>query len=82
MEKINILPELSEKYKKMLKKVKKILIPCKKLGLTITDISEKLKLNRNTVSKVLSIFYYRGELDMKIIGPAKTFFLNNGNKKF
>ena len=45
-------------------------------GLTIGEISEKININRNSVSKYLEIMLVSGEVDMKSIGRAKLFYLS------
>jgi PAS domain S-box-containing protein len=45
-------------------------------GLTITEISQKLKLSRISVSKYLDILLISGQVEMKMYGVAKAFFLS------
>ncbi|MBD3227155.1 MAG: PAS domain S-box protein [Candidatus Lokiarchaeota archaeon] len=45
-----------------------------KKGLSISDIATKLKLNRNSTSKYLSILKAKGRVEMVKYGPAKVFF--------
>ncbi|WP_292348442.1 PAS domain-containing protein [Methanoregula sp. PtaB.Bin085] len=42
-------------------------------GLTITDIAEKLRLNRNSTAKYLEILLISGEVNLNNIGPAKVY---------
>jgi PAS domain S-box-containing protein len=46
-------------------------------GLTITEISQKLKLSRISVSKYLDILLISGQVEMKMYGVAKAFFLSS-----
>ena len=43
-------------------------------GMTITDISRKMKINRNSVAKYLDILLISGHVEMVTFGPAKVFF--------
>ncbi len=43
-------------------------------GMTVTDISRKLKVNRNSVAKYLDIMRISGLVEMITFGPAKVFF--------
>jgi PAS domain S-box-containing protein len=45
-------------------------------GLTITDISQTLHLNRNSVAKYLEILVISGHVEKKRVGRAKLFFLS------
>ncbi|MBD3227153.1 MAG: PAS domain S-box protein [Candidatus Lokiarchaeota archaeon] len=45
-------------------------------GLSISDISDQLKMNRNSTSKYLSILKAKGRVEMVKYGPAKVFFLS------
>ncbi len=45
-------------------------------GLTITEISQRLKLSRISVSKYLDILLISGQVEMKMYGVAKAFFLS------
>ena len=58
--------------KETLKKIKSLLRLHRK-GLTITDIAEKLHLNRNSTAKYLEILLISGEVNMNTIGPAKVY---------
>ena len=42
-------------------------------GLTITDIAEKLRLNRNSTAKYLEILLISGEVNLNNFGPAKVY---------
>ncbi|WP_457558695.1 PAS domain S-box protein [Candidatus Harpocratesius sp.] len=42
-------------------------------GLTITDLKEKTKLNRNWIAKQLEILELLGRVELKTIGPAKLY---------
>jgi len=43
-------------------------------GMTVTDISRKIKINRNSVAKYLDIMRISGHVEMITFGPAKVFF--------
>jgi len=45
-------------------------------GLSITDISKRLIMNRNSVSKYLNMLLVSGHVDMRTIGVAKVYFLS------
>jgi two-component sensor histidine kinase len=45
-------------------------------GLSITDISRALKLNRNSVSKYLNMLLISGHVELRSIGVAKVYFLS------
>jgi PAS domain S-box-containing protein len=44
-------------------------------GMTISDLSSHMKLNRNMVAKYLEILLISGQVEMEEIGPAKVYFL-------
>lgn len=46
-------------------------------GLTITEISQKLKLSRISVAKYLDILLISGQVEMKLFGAAKAYFLSS-----
>jgi PAS domain S-box len=46
-------------------------------GLTISDISQQLKMNRNSVAKYLEILLISGHVEMRTFGAAKVFFISN-----
>jgi len=62
-----------ELYQNELAIVKKILKENPR-GMTISDISRKIKINRNSVGKYLDILLVSGHADMVAFGPAKVFF--------
>jgi PAS domain S-box-containing protein len=43
-------------------------------GMTVTDISRKIKINRNSVAKYLDVMRVSGQVEMITFGPAKVFF--------
>jgi PAS domain S-box-containing protein len=43
-------------------------------GMTVTDISHKMKTNRNSVAKYLDILLILGHVQLLTFGPAKVFF--------
>lgn len=45
-------------------------------GLTISDISQILKLNRNSVAKYLEILLITGQVEMRLYGNAKVYYLS------
>lgn len=45
-------------------------------GMSVTDISHKLKMNRNSVAKYLDILSISGQVEMRTFGPAKVYFLS------
>jgi PAS domain S-box-containing protein len=45
-------------------------------GLTISDISQKLEMNRNSVAKYLEILLISGHVEMKTYGAAKVFYIS------
>ncbi len=62
-------------YQTLINKIKVVLKDDPR-GLTIGEISEKIKINRNSVSKYLEIMLVSGEVDMKSIGRAKVYYLS------
>ncbi|MDO9550343.1 MAG: PAS domain-containing protein [Methanoregula sp.] len=46
-------------------------------GLTITDIAEKLHLNRNSTAKYLEILLISGDVNLNTIGPAKVYTVSH-----
>ena len=46
-------------------------------GLSITDISKSLDMNRNSVSKYLNMLVISGRVDMRTVGVAKVYFLSS-----
>jgi len=53
----------------------KILLKAHPRGLTITDISQNLKMNRNSAAKYLEILQISGQVESKAYGTARVFFL-------
>lgn len=45
-------------------------------GLTISDISQRLKMNRNSVAKYLEILEISGYVEMRQMGAAKVFYIS------
>jgi len=60
-------------YQHEISLIKKILTENSK-GMTVTDISRKIKINRNSVAKYLDIMRISGQVEMITFGPAKVFF--------
>ena len=60
-------------YQREITLIKKVLTENPK-GMTVTDISRKIKVNRNSVAKYLDIMRISGHVDMITFGPAKVFF--------
>lgn len=60
-------------YQREINLIKKVLTENPK-GMTVTDISRKIKINRNSVAKYLDIMRISGHVDMITFGPAKVFF--------
>ena len=60
-------------YQKELSKITAILKENSK-GMTVTDISHKMRTNRNSVAKYLDILLILGHVQMLTFGPAKVFF--------
>ncbi len=60
-------------YKQEIALIKKVLKENPK-GMTVTDISRKIKVNRNSVAKYLDIMRISGLVEMITFGPAKVFF--------
>ena len=46
-------------------------------GMTITDLSASIKLNRNLVAKYLDMLLISGQVEMQITGAAKVYFLSH-----
>jgi PAS domain S-box-containing protein len=46
-------------------------------GLTISDLSSKMKMNRNLVAKYLDVLLISGQLEMRTIGSAKVYHLSH-----
>jgi len=45
-------------------------------GMTVTQISKEISLNRNSVAKYLEVLLISGHVEMRSYGPAKVFFLS------
>jgi PAS domain S-box-containing protein len=60
-------------YKQEIALIKEVLKQNPK-GMTVTDISRKIKVNRNSVAKYLDIMRISGHVEMLTFGPAKVFF--------
>ena len=65
-----------EDYQKELTRVKEIL-RANHRGMTVTDISREININRNSVAKYLDVLLISGQVDMKRMGPAKAYFLSH-----
>jgi PAS domain S-box-containing protein len=46
-------------------------------GLTITDISKIINLNRNSVARYMDVLTISGHAEMRLLGPAKVFYLSH-----
>lgn len=62
-----------DSYQEELTQIKTILKNNPK-GMTVTDISRKIHINRNSVAKYLDILLISGHAEMVTFGPAKVFF--------
>jgi PAS domain S-box-containing protein len=62
-------------YNQELNKIRSILVGSSK-GYTVTEISRKIKINRNSVAKYLDILVTAGVAEMKMVGSAKLFTLS------
>lgn len=62
-----------ESYQKELALIRTILKKNPK-GMTVTDISREMDINRNSVAKYLDILLISGHAEMITFGPAKVFF--------
>ncbi|PVX26925.1 MAG: hypothetical protein CW716_04915 [Candidatus Bathyarchaeum sp.] len=45
-------------------------------GMTVTQISKEIDLNRNSVAKYLEVLLISGHVEMKSYGPAKVFYIS------
>lgn len=54
----------------------KRLLKTRPKGLTISDISQGLKINRNSVAKYLEILLITGQVEMRAYGNAKVYYLS------
>ncbi|KUG14164.1 hypothetical protein ASZ90_016198 [hydrocarbon metagenome] len=55
----------------------KKLLKARPKGLTISDISHSLKINRNSVAKYLEILLITGQVEMRMYGNAKVYYLSH-----
>ena len=55
----------------------KKLLKARPKGLTISDISQNLKINRNSVAKYLEILLITGQVEMRMYGNAKVYYLSH-----
>jgi PAS domain S-box-containing protein len=62
-----------ERYQKELAKIKDILKDNPR-GMTVSDISRKIHINRNSVAKYLDVLLISGQAEMVTFGPARVFF--------
>ena len=62
-----------ERYQKELEKIKEILKENPR-GMTVSDISRKININRNSVAKYLDVLLISGQAEMVTFGPARVFF--------
>ena len=69
----SINTNLMNDYEQEFALIKKILQQNPK-GMTVTDISRKIRINRNSVAKYLDIMKISGHVEMITFGPAKVFF--------
>ncbi len=60
-------------YKKELVQIKTLLKTYPR-GLTITDISKEIKVNRNSVARYMDVLTILGQVEMRALGPAKVFY--------
>jgi PAS domain S-box-containing protein len=63
-------------YQKELALVKGVLKENPK-GMTVSDISREIRINRNSVAKYLDVLLISGHVEMRTIGPAKLFSLSS-----
>lgn len=45
-------------------------------GMTISDLTKKMQINRNLVAKNLDMLVISGQVEMETVGPAKVYFLS------
>jgi len=55
----------------------KVLLKAHPKGLTITDISSRLTMNRNSVAKYLEVLLISGQVETQSYGTARVFFLTH-----
>ena len=46
-------------------------------GITITDLANKIEMNRNLVAKYLDILLVSGQVEVQVMGAAKVYFLSH-----
>lgn len=63
-----------ENYNQELDRIKNLLRGTAK-GLTVTEISRHIQINRNSVAKYLDILHTSGQVEMKAVGSAKIYSL-------
>ena len=63
---------MMESYKDELSRIKKIL-KANPRGLTISEISHKININRNSVAKYLDVLVTSGHVEKRQVGPAKVY---------
>jgi len=64
-----------EKYSQELKKIRGLLVGLNK-GLTVTEISRKMGINRNSIAKYLDVLLTSGIVEMKVVGSAKLYTIS------
>jgi signal transduction histidine kinase len=62
-----------ESYQKEISQIQRVLHENPK-GMTVTDISRKINVNRNSVAKYLDVMLISGMVNLVTFGPAKVFF--------
>jgi len=62
-------------YQKELSHIKGILRENPR-GMTVTEISKEIHINRNSVAKYLDILLVSGHVEMRTVGPAKVYYLS------
>ncbi len=62
-------------YQDELSKIKEIL-KANPMGLTVTNISKRININRNSVAKYLDVLHISGQVERRAIGPAKLYYLS------
>jgi len=65
-----------DKYKDVLGKIRSVLSDNPR-GLTISEISKTLGINRNSVAKYTDVLLTLEHIEMKRIGPAKMYYLSD-----
>jgi PAS domain S-box-containing protein len=64
-----------ERYREELTRIRNLLRAHPR-GLTITDLSRRIGVNRNSVAKYLDVLITSGHVEKKAVGPAKVYFLS------